>query len=86
MVFEWIRKKWSYYDWISIHFNFTSNNKKYDILLKKALESKHYIHAEECFRFLLEGYKKENKDFATILRRLDKVEKRGHYKQKWILG
>jgi len=51
-------------------------------ILKKALESKHYVHAEECFRYLLEGYSKENKETAAILRRLEKVEKRGHYKQK----
>ncbi len=51
-------------------------------IIKKALESKHYTHAEECFRYLLEGYSKENKDVETILRRLEKVEKRGHYKQK----
>ena len=51
-------------------------------IIKKALESKHYQHADECFRYLLEGYSKENKDVETILRRLEKVEKRGHYKQK----
>lgn len=51
-------------------------------IIKKALESKHYMHAEECFRYLLEGYSKENKETMTILRRLEKVEKRGHYKQK----
>ncbi len=51
-------------------------------IIKKALESKHYTHAEECFRYLLERYSKENKETETILRRLEKVEKRGHYKQK----
>ena len=51
-------------------------------ILKKALESKHYLHAEECFHYLLEGYTKENKDVEMILRRLEKVEKRGHYKHK----
>ena len=51
-------------------------------IIKKALESKHYTHAEECFKYLLEGYTKENTETATILRRLEKVEKRGHYKQK----
>jgi len=28
------------------------------------------------------GYTKENTETAAILRRLEKVEKRGHYKQK----
>ncbi|MSR85777.1 Kae1-associated serine/threonine protein kinase [Candidatus Woesearchaeota archaeon] len=51
-------------------------------IIKKALESKHYTHAEECFTYLLEGYTEENKETEAILRRLDKVEKRGHYKQK----
>ena len=51
-------------------------------IIKKALESKHYKHAEECFKYLLEGYSKENKNVEMILRRLEKVEKRGHYKQK----
>lgn len=51
-------------------------------IIKKALESKHYMHAEECFGYLLEGYKKENTEFETIMRRLEKVERRGHYKQK----
>ena len=51
-------------------------------IIKKALENKHYMHAEECFRYLLEGYSKENTDTAAILQRLEKVEKRGHYKQK----
>src|SRR3989344_4975254 len=51
-------------------------------IIKKALESKHYLHAEECFHYLLEGYTKENKDVEMILRRLEKVEKRGHYKHK----
>ncbi len=51
-------------------------------LIKKALESKHYKHAEECFQYLIEGYRRENKDFNSIMLRLEKVEKRGHYKQK----
>jgi len=51
-------------------------------IIKKALESKHYIHAEECFRYLLEGYSKENKESPSVLRRLAKVESRGHYKEK----
>lgn len=51
-------------------------------IIKKALESKHYKHAEECFKYLLQAYKKESKDFENIMKRLEKVEKRGHYKQK----
>jgi len=51
-------------------------------LIRKALESKHYQHAEECFKFILEGYKKESKEFSQIIKRLEKVEKRGRYKSK----
>ncbi|MDP3918627.1 MAG: KEOPS complex kinase/ATPase Bud32 [Nanoarchaeota archaeon] len=49
-------------------------------LIKKALESKHYKHAEECFKYIVEGYKKESKDFNEVMNRLEKVEKRGRYK------
>lgn len=49
-------------------------------LIKKALESKHHQYAEECFTALLQGYKEENKDYDSILKRLEKVEKRGRYK------
>ena len=50
-------------------------------LLRQALNSKHYRHSEEAFRFVLEGYK-EAKEHALVLARLEKVEKRGRYKQK----
>lgn len=49
-------------------------------LIKKALESKHHQYAQECFTALLRGYKEENKDYDSILKRLEKVEKRGRYK------
>jgi tRNA A-37 threonylcarbamoyl transferase component Bud32 len=50
-------------------------------LIKKALESKHYQYSDECIRYVLEGYKKEVKEFDAIMKRLEKVEGRGHYKQ-----
>ena len=49
-------------------------------LIKKALGSKHYKHAEECFKYILEGYKKESKEFSEVMTRIEKVEKRGRYK------
>jgi len=49
-------------------------------LIKKALESKHYKHAEECFKYIIEGYRKESKEFDAIMKRMEKVEKRGRYK------
>jgi len=47
-------------------------------LLRQAVDSKHYIHAEEIFKEVLTGYKPD-KDFTT---RFEKVEKRGRYKHK----
>jgi len=49
-------------------------------LIKKALESKHYDCAEECFQYILEGYEAESNEFKEIMNRIEKVEKRGRYK------
>ena len=51
-------------------------------LLKQALESKHYKIWEQAFESALEGYKREAKDSSEVLKRLEKVEKRGRYKGK----
>ncbi|MBU2590321.1 MAG: Kae1-associated serine/threonine protein kinase [Nanoarchaeota archaeon] len=51
-------------------------------LLHRALESKHYKHFEELFNAVMEGYKEEIKDFKEIEKRLEKVKKRGRYKNK----
>lgn len=70
---------------IDFGLSFVSNrieDKAVDLhLLKQALESKHYRHFEECFGFVLNGYKKV-KDYDKILNRLGKVESRGRYKRK----
>lgn len=50
-------------------------------LLKQALESKHYQIWEECYKEVLNGYKK-SKSYKAVIERLEKVEKRGRYKQK----
>ena len=52
-------------------------------LLKEALESKHYKISEEAFEKVLEGYKKESLKGVEVLKRLETVEKRGRYKQKY---
>lgn len=49
-------------------------------LLKQALESKHYKHFEESFKEVIEGYKL-SKNWKEVLKRLEKVEKRGRYKK-----
>jgi len=51
-------------------------------LLKQALESKHYQVWETAFKIVLESYKKNAENSAEILKRLEKVEKRGRYKGK----
>ena len=50
-------------------------------LLRQALESKHYKHSEESFKEILEGYKM-SKNWREVLNRLEKIEKRGRYKNK----
>lgn len=51
-------------------------------LLKQALESKHYLIFEECFREALGSYKENAQNGSMILERLDKVESRGRNKSK----
>src|SRR3989338_7819071 len=48
-------------------------------VLKQALEAKHYKVAEKAFISVLEGYQK-SKNFSEVIKRLEKVEKRGRYK------
>lgn len=50
-------------------------------LLKQALESTHFEIKDECFNYVLVGYKKYD-GFDNIINRLQKVEKRGRYKRK----
>lgn len=50
-------------------------------LLRQALESKHYLHAEEAFSWVLEGYAASN-NAGKVLKQLEKVEGRGRYKGK----
>jgi len=50
-------------------------------LLKQALESKHYIIAEECFNIIIKNYKA--KDHEKIIEQLKKVESRGRYKERY---
>jgi TP53 regulating kinase-like protein len=50
-------------------------------LIKKALESKHYKHATECFKCILEGYEEESNEFKEIMNRFDNVLKRGRHKK-----
>ncbi len=51
-------------------------------LLKEGLESKHYKIWEDCFKAVLEAYKKEAKNSHQTLKRLEAVEKRGRYRAR----
>ena len=51
-------------------------------LLKQALEAKHFKNWEILLREVLKGYSK-SKDSKIVLERLNKVEKRGRYKNKY---
>jgi Kae1-associated kinase Bud32 len=53
-------------------------------LLKEALEAKHFESWEELFDCFLKGYGK-SKNFNEVIKRLEKVEKRGRYKVKKVL-
>ena len=50
-------------------------------LLKRALESTHFRIAEECYRFVLEGYGKVAgaEAAASVLAKVREIEKRGRY-------
>ena len=70
---------------IDFGLGFISNkleDKAVDIhLLKQALEAKHFRHWEVLFKEFLKGYK-TSKDSKKVLQQLEKVEKRGRYKDK----
>jgi Kae1-associated kinase Bud32 len=51
-------------------------------LLRQALESKHYMHFEECFDAVVSGYRKTSLQGKAVLDRFVAVEKRGRYKRK----
>jgi len=51
-------------------------------LIKGALEAKHFKRFEKYFAAVLEGYR-ASKNYRETLKRLEKVEKRGRYKQNY---
>ncbi|MBS3111768.1 Kae1-associated serine/threonine protein kinase [Candidatus Woesearchaeota archaeon] len=50
-------------------------------LFRQALESKHYKIYLECYESFLKGYRTFSK-YLEVIKRLDKVEKRGRYKDR----
>ena len=51
-------------------------------LIKEALEAKHFSRFEEYFKEVLRGYK-ISESWKEVLKRLEKVEKRGRYKEQY---
>lgn len=51
-------------------------------VLKEALEARHFLIAEKCWKAVLMGYR-ISKNYKEILDRLEKVEKRGRYKEQY---
>ena len=52
-------------------------------LIRQALEAKHFLHWEKFWKVVLEGYGKTSAKAAETLKRLEKVEKRGRYKEQY---
>ena len=51
-------------------------------LIKQALEAKHFGNYEKFFKEVIEGYR-TSKNAESVLKRLEKVEMRGRYKQQY---
>lgn len=51
-------------------------------LLKHAVESRHYKIVNDCFDAVIAGYREKKMDADDVLKRLEKVEKRGRHKSK----
>ena len=52
-------------------------------LIKQALEAKHFDNFEKYWKVIVEGYKKESKNAEEVLKRLEKVERRGRYRNQY---
>lgn len=51
-------------------------------LIKQALEAKHPKIHDKAYKAILQGYK-SSKNYSTIIKQLEKVEKRGRYKAQY---
>jgi len=51
-------------------------------LLHQAYQSTHYSFLEELWSNTIEGYKKEFEDWESVLKRLEKIRKRGRYSKR----
>lgn len=51
-------------------------------LIKQALEAKHFLYWEKFWKAIVKGYRK-GKGFEAVMKRFEKVELRGRYKQQF---
>ncbi len=64
-------------------FSNSIEDKAVDIhLIKEALEAKHFMGWEKFFKAVLEGYR-TSRSYKETMKRLEKVEKRGRYKEQY---
>jgi Kae1-associated kinase Bud32 len=83
MIWQEKEKKLYFIDFGLGFANARTEDKAVDLyLIKEALEAKHFLHFEKFFKAVLEGYK-ISKNYKETLIRLQKVEKRGRYKQNY---
>ncbi len=62
-------------------FSVKEEDKAVDLhVLQEALKAKHYEHAQEYWRNILEGYSL-SKNAKAVIQRLEVIERRGRYKQ-----
>lgn len=72
---------------IDFGLGFHSNNaedKAVDLhLIKQALEAKHFGRWQDYFNMIIESYRRNSVRADEVLKRLEKVERRGRYKQNY---
>ena len=85
MIFKDKNKKENKVYFIDFGLSFHSHrieDKAVDLhLLRQALESKHFKKWNKYFKAVISGYRK-SKNYASVLKQLEKVEMRGRYKRK----
>jgi len=84
MIFNKKENKLYFIDFGLGYDNGKTEDKAVDLhLLKQALEAKHFSRYPSYVKWILESYKKHSKSAEAVLKRLEKVESRGRYKERY---
>jgi len=84
MIFNEKESKLYFIDFGLGYDNGKTEDKAVDLhLLKQALEAKHFGRYPSYVKWILESYKKHSKSTEAVLKRLEKVESRGRYKERY---